>query len=305
MRLSELIFGIVAFAAAIPGAAAQQPELPEMEIYLAPLSGSPDNIRVGVPANITNHPGYDNQPFFLPDGKSLFYVSAGENRKTDIWQYDLAAGTRTQLTDTPRESEYSPKLAPDGNGLSVIHEPESGVGQQVWRYDLDDPKSGRPVLAFRSTGYHAWGQGERYLAVFALGEPPTLRLADMWTGSISVMFENIGRALYALPDGSGYTFTQQLEGARFGVRRLELSTMSVSELFDLPGTSQDYALLPDAENPSRPDFLSADGAQLYFRDGAGAGEWRAVADFSSHGIKKVTRLAVSSDLKSLAFVVVQ
>jgi len=48
---------------------------PATDIYLADLKIEDGHIEVGSPLNITNRDGYDNQPMFLPDGKSLLYTS--------------------------------------------------------------------------------------------------------------------------------------------------------------------------------------------------------------------------------------
>ncbi len=286
------------------GAAQEDPQPlpppPETEIYLADLSIEKDRVSVTNPRNVTNHAGYDNQPYFLPDGQAFFYVAQGANEKMDIWRYDLAFGTRTQMTDTPRESEYSPKLTPDGQGLSVIHEKEDRTGQQVWRYDLDDPKSGRALLELNPVGYYAWGQGGDYLAVFALGDPPTLRLADMKSGEIEIMYENIGRALYAAPDGAGYYFTSPLAEDRFQVLYLALEDKSIEDRFELPGANEHYALTALDEDVA---FFSANGGKLYFRIGAADTGWQEIADLSGAGITNITRLAVSPDHRRIAFVV--
>ena len=45
---------------------------PDTEIFLAPLA--PDGT-VGRPVNVSNSPGYDNQPSFTPDGGAMLFTS--------------------------------------------------------------------------------------------------------------------------------------------------------------------------------------------------------------------------------------
>src|SRR5215208_6112847 len=97
--------------ATTPPAAAQPP--PDTEVYLAPLTIEGDRISVGAPTNISNSPGYDNQPSFSPDGASLYFTSArGEKpagttaAQMDIYRYVLRSKTTEAVTRTP-ESEYS------------------------------------------------------------------------------------------------------------------------------------------------------------------------------------------------------
>ena len=42
---------------------------PATDIYLADLRVADGRVQVGTPVNVTARPGYDNQPFFLPDGR--------------------------------------------------------------------------------------------------------------------------------------------------------------------------------------------------------------------------------------------
>src|ERR1043165_5982756 len=82
---------------------AQRAPQPEPDIYLIPLNPGPS---LGRPINITRRAGYDNQPSFTPDGRSVLYTSTREDGQSDIYRYDIAAQTTARVTSTP-ESEYS------------------------------------------------------------------------------------------------------------------------------------------------------------------------------------------------------
>jgi len=58
-----------------------------------------DDVSFGEPKKITDFLGYNNQPFFLPDGKSILYTSI-RNKQADIYRYDVESGKTTQVTDT-------------------------------------------------------------------------------------------------------------------------------------------------------------------------------------------------------------
>src|SRR4051794_8667781 len=49
---------------------------PATDIYLVPLGA---NLNVGKAVNITSRPGYDNQPSFTPDGRSVLYTSTRDD----------------------------------------------------------------------------------------------------------------------------------------------------------------------------------------------------------------------------------
>jgi Tol biopolymer transport system component len=94
--------------------------------------------------NITNSPGYDNQPSFAPDGGAIFFTSVrGGGTQTDIYRYDLASAAITRVTSTP-ESEYSPTVTPDGAHLSVIRVEADGAAQLHDRRPLAGAGAGGP-----------------------------------------------------------------------------------------------------------------------------------------------------------------
>ena len=89
--------------------------------------------------NATDRDGYDNQPFFLPDGTAVLYTSARSAEQTDIYRVDLETKEITQVTETPT-SEYSPTVLPGGESFATIREAQ-GV-QQLWKYAFDGEDRG-------------------------------------------------------------------------------------------------------------------------------------------------------------------
>src|SRR5271154_6896573 len=91
-RMGRTFFLFAALlTAAQPPAAPPAAAPPDTEIFLAPLAvrGTP---LVGHPVNITNSPGYDNQPAFTPDGAGILFTSIrGGGTQTDIYRYDIAS----------------------------------------------------------------------------------------------------------------------------------------------------------------------------------------------------------------------
>ena len=65
-------------------------QLPETDIYIADIEIKNNLVKIKKAENLTPHKGYDNQPFFRPDGKSLLYSSeTGTDKKIHICQADL------------------------------------------------------------------------------------------------------------------------------------------------------------------------------------------------------------------------
>ena len=67
--------------AALTGQAAPTPA--DTEVFLASLSVRDGKVEIGKPINISNNPGYDNQPTFTPDGQSVLFTSVRGDRKPD------------------------------------------------------------------------------------------------------------------------------------------------------------------------------------------------------------------------------
>jgi len=69
-------------------------------------------------SNITNHKGYDNQPYFHPDEPVIYYSSFNEEGRSDIKSYNYKTGVTSNITTTS-EREYSPTVTPISNTYPV------------------------------------------------------------------------------------------------------------------------------------------------------------------------------------------
>ncbi len=153
--------------------------------------------------NISNSPGYDNQPSFLPDSSAVLFSSNRDGKQTDIYRYDIASKALTQLTKTV-DSEYSPLVTPDGKGFSVIRQAAADGTQLLVRYDLDGSNARVLLEDVKPVGYHAWIDAT-HVALFILGaqgQPATLQIADTTTGKAEIVATGIGRSILIRP-GTG------------------------------------------------------------------------------------------------------
>jgi len=67
---------------------------------------------------ITDGPGYDYQPDWSPDGKSIVYVSYQKDAM-ELWLFNIASGKTTQLT-TGGAVNVEPRWSPDGKKLVFV-----------------------------------------------------------------------------------------------------------------------------------------------------------------------------------------
>jgi len=59
-------------------------QLPETDIFICEFKISQGKTEFSKPENITNRHGYDNHPYFMPDGKRLLYVAVPDTTQSDI-----------------------------------------------------------------------------------------------------------------------------------------------------------------------------------------------------------------------------
>ncbi len=279
MRRIVVSFACTVLAAV--GLTAQTPP-PETDIYLAPLRLREGWVAVGTLRNITNRAGYDNQPQFTRDGRSVLYSARVGGTQTDIFRYDMRTAKNAQVTQTP-ESEYSPTPAPMG-GFSVIRV-EADSTQRLWRFE-DNGTSPRVLLpAIKPVGYQAWLDANT-LALFVLGSPATLRLGDLRTGQADSLTASIGRAIQKIPRYVGASFVQRAADSSMWVQRVHGGTRAIRAIAKLPAGGEYHAWTP------RGALLATDGSKLLEWTPIDGGTWREVADFASQGIR-LSRIAIS------------
>ena len=275
MRRSSLLLSLTLIATPV------QAQTPDTDIYIAPLRLRAGWVVIGTPRNITNRAGYDNQPQFSQDGRSVFYTSRIDDRQTDIFRYDLRSGKSTQLTKTP-ESEYS--ATPFGNGFTVVRV-EADSTQRLWRFNNDGSNPRVLFPGIKPVGYHAWIDGNR-AALFVLGSPATLQLANVTGGAPRVITNDIGRALQKVPNWGGVSYVQRGPDSTMWLRRVHGTTGSIHPIAKLPAGAEYHAWTP------RGALLGTAGSKLMEWSPIDGGTWREIVDLSSLGIR-ISRISVS------------
>ncbi|HUU33546.1 MAG TPA: hypothetical protein VMW48_05755 [Vicinamibacterales bacterium] len=283
------VAGVVLVAGAVTAAAQTAPP-PATEIYLAPIRLGPVAPTMG-PARVAseNPKGYDNQPYFGSDGRTMLFTSNRDGKQTDIYFLELQTRQIRRFTETP-ESEYSPTVMPDEAGVSAIRVEADGT-QRVWQFGGDGAAVAPLLPDVKPVGYHAWIAAGR-LAVFVLGKPATLEIADVATGKSRVVARDIGRAVLRRPSGA-ISFMQR-EGEGWIVKEWLPATDEIRTIAPaLPGSAErDAAWAPDGTL-----FMTKGGEVHWWRPGQEG--WTLLSD---PGIGALTRLTVSPDGRWLALV---
>ena len=252
------------------------------DIYLVDVQDGIIVSPVDGPLNLTERDGYDNQPFYSDAGVLMYTSMRGE--QSDIYLVSFPDLHLEQLTNTP-ESEYSPTAIPNAAGSFSVIRVESDGTQRLWQFDSEGKS---PKLLFpdiKPVGYHAWINSEQ-VAMFILGDPPTLQVASLADGKASTVAESIGRSLHRIPGSKMISFVHKLSDSDWRIRGLVPDTGTIEDIAPtLPG-KEDHAWTPDGS------LIMANDSILY-RWSQEQNEWIHWYDFSQHGISNITRLAVS------------
>jgi dipeptidyl aminopeptidase/acylaminoacyl peptidase len=293
-----LLLAARAFSQQPPPPAAANP--PDTDIFLAPITVEDGTITVGAPENITKSPGYDNQPAFTPDGGAVLFTSNRGGKQTDIYRYEIATRQTSRVTNTP-ESEYSPTVTPDRQHISVIRV-EADQTQRLWQFTLGGKNPEVLLPDVKPVGYHAWLDAQT-IALFVLGQPATLQIADRASGKAEIVARDVGRSLQHIPSSDAVSFVQREPTAAgqppiLWIRAFDLRVRQITELTRAMAgaTEADTAWMPDGT------LLMAHQDTL-FSWKLGRRDWFNVADLGALGLHHVTRLAISPRGDRLALVV--
>ena len=256
-----------------------------------------DTLKFGEPKRITDFVGYNNQPFFMPDGHTILYTSI-RNKQADIYRYDIKTGTTTQVTNTP-ESEYSPTLMPDRKNLSVVRVEADGKTQRLWRFPLTGGAPSLVLEDIKGVGYHLWID-DHTLALFIVGgsgKPNYLEIYDMRTGKSEFVTDNPGRVLRRIPNQNKFSFVHKVSTNHWEIKAFDLRTHTSSSLIETLAGSEDYAWLPDGR------LLMGTESKLAVVMPLSGQKWSQADDFAVPGLQGISRIAVSPKGDRLAMVV--
>jgi dipeptidyl aminopeptidase/acylaminoacyl peptidase len=287
---SALLVSLVALVT--PGAADAQGGT---DIWVVELRGSGSALELGRPRNLTARAGYDNQPQFTPDGAAVLYTRIEDSGRSDVWRVALAGGAPTRVTSTEVEQEYSPTPMPDGSGFSAIVV-EKDSTQRLWSYDWNGVPQRPIVPALKPVGYHVW-VGSGSIGAFVLSQPTprdanALVLMQPLTGRVDTLARGIARAFARVPGREAFTFVHQ-HGDTAVLGEVDVRTRRVRRITPLPDGLEYHVWLPDGTA-----LIAGNGTIWRWADA----RLTPFVDLRAFGIEGVSRLALSPDGKTLAFV---
>ncbi len=261
------------------------------EVYLFDLKRANDSIIMSGGVNISNNPGYDNQPSFPNDSTILF--SSTRANQTDIAQYDIQKGTVNWITNTLDGSEYSPLKIPNKEEVSAIRLDTNGL-QRLYTYDILTGKD-MELLKDLKVGYHLWYNDHIIVSSVLVDNRMDLVVSDLKKGTHNAVEKNVGRSLHKIPNSNLVSYiSKQKEG------------WSIKSLNPITGTTENVVhLLPNVEDicwlNSGEILLSKENRMYKFRPKT-TSNWVLVKSFEEENLQKVTRLASNKTNDKLAIV---
>jgi hypothetical protein len=258
---------------------------------------------------VTTRKGYDNQPYFLPDGSGLLYTAMLQTDngqwQADSFEYNFDSKKHTNLTNSPL-SEYSPTLMAGGYYFSSIVV-EANNKQHLWGLPFHSKAKAYRMSNLEPVGYHVWGK-KGAIAMFVLGseklpnDKSTLQFQKNFKTKPKIVANDIGRSLRFTPQRNAYSFSQLKSDKKWWLSEYHPKTDSVTALVPMPKGSDYYTWIDDKT------AVTAVGNELrlwkYSADSksASTADWMPWMDASKVCKTKVTRLAVDRDKSRLAIV---
>ncbi|HYV90278.1 MAG TPA: hypothetical protein VE978_00775 [Chitinophagales bacterium] len=237
--------------------------LPETDIYLLDIgTDKRGNLLFENPVRITKNEGYDNEPWFYPDGSAILYsavrdtTSRSDTLRADIYKYNLNDQKITAVIRTPRTSEFSPMIPPNKIGVSVVRVLEDDTSQVLARCidKQDDCDALFPKI--RKVGYYIWVDPVR-VAMVIVSDPAILVVANLTTGKVDTIAEDVGQCLQKLP-GKNLQIAFVDKGSNpWTIKLFDGKSGKVSGVVPTLEDQQDFCFMPDGS------LLMGSGSKLY------------------------------------------
>ncbi len=271
-----------------------QSALPDTEIHLYDLSCK-KSCSISNGGNISSNLGYDNQPFFTANSKTILFASMRDGKQIDIYEYILKTGETKQITDT-EFMEYSPKTSADNQTITFVRDGEN-PDQTVWKMD-------------RKTGEYSWAINSK--------EPVGYYHLNHKTGDVlfwsrygwSIQYLNLkrdkarfvmGNAIPStpkqIPGSNRFSFVHRQTNSEVWIKAFNPEDFSVTPVAPVIGVNNDYAWAPNGNI-----FRVEDNILYLWKTASKSKGWEKIQNLTEEFKGKISRLAISPDGKKIALV---
>ncbi|WP_299364378.1 nuclear transport factor 2 family protein [Winogradskyella sp.] len=252
------------------------------EIFLFDLEFKNSKIEVTNGINISNNEGYDNQPSFM-DGDKVLFASA-RNGQTDISQYHINYKSKTYINYT-KGGEYTPLKIPNKNAVSAVRLDDDGK-QRLYSYNLSN---GEPTELIKDlvVAYYTWYDENTTVSAVIEDEQLNLFVTDITKGKSRKYATKVGRSFHKIPNSDLVSFIYKENDKRWQIRSLNPNNGITRLIANTMQGIEDICWLDSRT------LLSGKNGILYKLTLKKDNNWKRVADLSSYGITKITRIAIN------------
>ncbi len=275
-----LLFGSISFSQNNP------------DVFLFDIARAYEGLELLNMQNVSNNPGYDNQPSFSLNETVLF---AGNNDgQTDITEFNLNTNSKKLINQKTDGGEFSPQKFPSNIDVAAVRLDKDGL-QRLYQYNSQTGTSSE-LIPNLQVAYFAFYNEQKMLATVLDGDKMDLVMIDLLKKSADTLFYNAGRSLQRIPKTNSMSYSLVNDEGNLDLYMFDMNTAESFFVCELPIGVQDYIWLNDTQ------ILLGSGNKLYLYDNLGEPEWTKVASLEEWGIKNITRMAISPNGKKLALV---
>ncbi len=260
------------------------------EVYVFDIQKAYEGLEILNLRNISNNPGYDNQPSFINNDEILF--AGNNNGQTDIAKYNLKTNEKIWINATTPGGEFSPQQIPGRENIAAVRLDPNGL-QRIYEYSNGQ----KPVQLIEDmqVAYFAFYDENTLVSTVLNHDEMDLVVSNLNEKSTDTLLQNAGRAIHKVPNSHYISYTSINSEGNHEVFLLDLKTQESYFVCQLPIGIIDFTWLSETQ------MLLGSGNKLYLYDSLGTSDWTEVAVLE-HGLSNITRLAVSPDGKRLALV---
>jgi hypothetical protein len=282
-------------------------QLPETRIYIMDLKNYRGNITLSGPKLASNNKGYNNQPFFMDDDRTLLFTSNKGKGLTDIYKYDILKKSIKRLTNTDNEAEYSPRQSLGENEITCVRVEKDTVTQHFYAYNYKGKKGHLLLPDVTQLGYYTWLNGAEVIAL-TLPEPFVLSKYNVITLKADTLLTHPGRTfvnhhskLYFVDKAdSNHYYIKIMAKENLRPKKNKPKVENTTIIETLTG-QEDFCVLNDGTI-----LMGKDGILYAYNPkkikGVVQQTWKEVANLNTMGIGTFYRLVVNADNSKIAVV---
>ncbi|NQX77833.1 hypothetical protein [Gilvibacter sp.] len=261
------------------------------DVFIASIDIDEEGTTINGLQNLSNDPGYDNQPSFGTD--NLLLYAGNNNGQTDIFQMHSRMGSKMLAGGSLAGGEYSPQLMPDESGIAAVRLDTTGL-QRLYRYE----RSGKSTVLIPDlmVAYFTFYDANQIVGCYIEDETLNLFVHKLDEAKTYTLLKDVGRSFHRVPGQNSVSYTATNEQGQQDVYLLDMDSLESFFVTQLPIGVNDYAWLNDSQ------LIVGSNSSLFVYDTFDKKDWEKFADLDANVIADISRIAVSPSGTRIALV---